>query len=119
MAVSQISALTLAVENMARSVAFYQGAVGLELLYGGQGETFTSFRVGTGYFNLVLTSNWKHSWWGRVILYVDDVDATYRQLISAGEKASAPPQDAPWGERFFHINDPDGHELSFARPLSQ
>ncbi|MEC8370717.1 MAG: VOC family protein, partial [Pseudomonadota bacterium] len=21
------------------------------------------------------------------------------------------------GERYFHITDPDGHELSFARPL--
>ncbi|MGH8701888.1 MAG: VOC family protein, partial [Burkholderiales bacterium] len=27
------------------------------------------------------------------------------------------PADAPWGERYFHISDPDGHELSFARPL--
>jgi hypothetical protein len=23
------------------------------------------------------------------------------------------------GERFFHITDPDGHELSFARPLKR
>ncbi|HIM82059.1 MAG TPA: VOC family protein, partial [Dehalococcoidia bacterium] len=22
-----------------------------------------------------------------------------------------------WGERYFHINDPDSHELSFAKPL--
>jgi len=27
------------------------------------------------------------------------------------------PQNAPWGERFFHIADPDGHELSFAEVL--
>jgi uncharacterized glyoxalase superfamily protein PhnB len=27
------------------------------------------------------------------------------------------PSDAPWGERYFHIRDPDGHELSFARRL--
>ena len=27
------------------------------------------------------------------------------------------PRDAEWGERFFHVTDPDGHELSFARPL--
>ena len=25
--------------------------------------------------------------------------------------------DAPWGERYFHVRDPDGHELSFARLL--
>ena len=30
----------------------------------------------------------------------------------------APPRDAEWGERYFHILDPDGHELSFARPLA-
>ena len=28
------------------------------------------------------------------------------------------PQDAPWGERYFHLIDPDGHELSFAKPLA-
>src|SRR5260370_34379779 len=27
------------------------------------------------------------------------------------------PRDAAWGERYFHMPDPDGHELSFARPL--
>jgi len=27
------------------------------------------------------------------------------------------PRDAAWGERFFHVTDPDGHELSFAEPL--
>jgi uncharacterized glyoxalase superfamily protein PhnB len=24
-----------------------------------------------------------------------------------------------WGERFFHVTDPDGHELSFAWPLKR
>lgn len=122
MAVRQISAVTLAVEDMARSVAFYQTAVGLELLYGGPGETFTSFRAGDGYINLVLVSvtapERETSWWGRIILYVDDVDATYQRFTGAGETPSSVPEDAPWGERFFHIADPDGHELSFARPLN-
>jgi ABC-type nitrate/sulfonate/bicarbonate transport system substrate-binding protein len=26
-------------------------------------------------------------------------------------------RDGSWGERYFHIVDPDGHELSFARPI--
>ena len=26
-------------------------------------------------------------------------------------------RDAEWGERFFHLTDPDGHELSFAWPM--
>jgi hypothetical protein len=27
------------------------------------------------------------------------------------------PRDAAWGERYFHMPDPDGHQLSFARPI--
>ena len=36
-----------------------------------------------------------------------------------GVTMHAEPADAPWGERYFHVRDPDGHELSFARPLAQ
>jgi len=48
---------------------------------------------------------------------VDDVDALYHRLTGAGLSPDSPPQDASWGERYFHITDPDGHELSFARRL--
>ncbi len=34
-----------------------------------------------------------------------------------GFTPEAPPRDAAWGERYFHLTDPDGHALSFARPL--
>ncbi|MBO0714526.1 MAG: VOC family protein, partial [Acidimicrobiales bacterium] len=56
--------------------------------------------------------------WGRVVLFVDDVDAMYRRALAAGFTPAGAPADAPWGERYFHIRDPDGHELSFARPLT-
>jgi catechol 2,3-dioxygenase-like lactoylglutathione lyase family enzyme len=57
------------------------------------------------------------SWWGRVIFYDSDVDALYRRVIAAGYRPDTAPRDAEWGERFFHLTDPDGHELSFAWPL--
>lgn len=117
MTVRQISAVTLAVRDMARGVGFYRDQVGLELLYGGASASFTSFRVGGGYLNLVLALEGGWSWWGRVIFYVDDVDALYRRLVEAGLLPVSVPQDAPWGERYFHLHDPDGHELSFAHPL--
>ena len=117
MAVRQISALTLAVSDMARSVTFYQSIIGLKLLYGGPAEEFTSFRIGDGYLNLIFQRGRAISWWGRAIFYVDDVDETYRQITAAGAVAATLPEDAPWGERYFHVNDPDGHELSFAKPL--
>ena len=117
MTVQRISAVTLAVRDMAQAVEFYGAKVGLELLYGGASASFTSFRVGDGYLNLLLAPEGGWGWWGRVIFYVDDVDALYQRLLRAGLAPSTIPQDAPWGERYFHINDPDGHEVSFARRL--
>ena len=116
MGVETISAITLAVRDMARSVVFYRDHVGLKLLYGGEEASFTSFGVGDAYVNLKLTDK-KPEWWGRLIFYVDDVDAHYQRLADFGLTPSTQPRDAPWGERYFHIDDPDGHELSFARPL--
>lgn len=56
------------------------------------------------------------SHWGRVILHVSDVDAFWVRLNQNGFEPDQP-RDALWGERYFHVRDPDGHELSFARPL--
>ena len=53
--------------------------------------------------------------WGRLIFYVVDVDASWTYLKGRGFDPERP-RDASWGERYFHMPDPDGHELSFARP---
>jgi catechol 2,3-dioxygenase-like lactoylglutathione lyase family enzyme len=112
-----ISAVTLATHNMSRAVAFY-GALGFVLKSGGPSARFTSFHAGSGYLNLVSTSGeCIRTWWGRAIFYVDDVDAQYALAISAGLTPEFSPRDGAWGERYFHIVDPDGHELSFARRI--
>jgi catechol 2,3-dioxygenase-like lactoylglutathione lyase family enzyme len=115
--IRSISAVTLATHDMVRAVGFYT-ALGFRMRYGGGTAEFTSFHAGDGYLNLIPAepgTTW--SWWGRVILHVDDVDAMYRRAIEAGLTPSFVPCDAEWGERYFHITDPDGHELSFARLL--
>ena len=28
------------------------------------------------------------------------------------------PKDASWKERYFHIREPDGYQLSFAEPIA-
>jgi uncharacterized glyoxalase superfamily protein PhnB len=53
------------------------------------------------------------------VFWVDDVDAMYQRAVAAGFDPETSPADAPWGERYFHIQDRDGHELSFARPLAR
>jgi catechol 2,3-dioxygenase-like lactoylglutathione lyase family enzyme len=112
-----ISAITLATHDMARAVAFYH-ALGFVLKFGGSSARFTSFHAGTGYLNQTqMPADRTWSWWGRAIFYVDDVDVQHARAVSAGLSPESAPRDAPWGERYFHIVDPDGHELSFARPL--
>jgi uncharacterized glyoxalase superfamily protein PhnB len=44
------------------------------------------------------------------------VDALYRTAVAQG-LTPTPPQDGAWGERYFHLMDPNGHELSFAQVL--
>jgi catechol 2,3-dioxygenase-like lactoylglutathione lyase family enzyme len=115
----RISAITLATHDMARAVRFYR-LLGFELLYGGEEAGFTSFRAGDGYLNLTaqpVERQW--SSWGRVIFYDSDVDALHARLLAAGATPDTAPRDAEWGERFFHITDPDGHELSFAWPIAK
>jgi catechol 2,3-dioxygenase-like lactoylglutathione lyase family enzyme len=117
--IESISAITLATHDMGRAVRFYT-SLGFDILYGGESSPFTSFRAGGGYLNLIAQGEEKRwSWWGRVIFYVDDVDATYERALAAGHQPSTAPRDAEWGERYFHVSDPDGHELSFARPLER
>jgi uncharacterized glyoxalase superfamily protein PhnB len=113
--IRSLSAVTLATHDMARAVAFYQ-ALGFVLRYGDAG--FASFEAGASYLNLIEAEPGKRwSWWGRVIFHVDDVDAAYRRALEARLAPHAPPADAPWGERYFHLTDPDGHEVSLAQPL--
>jgi catechol 2,3-dioxygenase-like lactoylglutathione lyase family enzyme len=115
--IDSINAITLATHDMARAVRFYR-MLGFGLIYGGDDADFTSFRAGTSYLNLIAQPaerNW--SWWERVIFYHDDVDGLYASVIAAGYRPDTEPRDADWGERFFHLTDPDGHELSFAWPL--
>ncbi|SMG51791.1 VOC family protein [Paraburkholderia susongensis] len=114
--IEALSAITLATGDMQRAVPFYE-ALGFPLKFGGPQEAFTSFAFGGTYLNLIADTRAPVNWWGRVIFYVSDVDALYRKALAAGLQPSFAPSDAPWGERYFHITDPDGHELSFARPL--
>jgi catechol 2,3-dioxygenase-like lactoylglutathione lyase family enzyme len=113
-----INAVTLVTADMAVAVAFYE-AIGFRTIVGGRSAAFTTFRVGPTFLNLQLVpSAPHHDVWGRIVFWVDDVDAMHARVLAAGRQPEMTPSDAPWGERYFHVRDPDGHELSFARLLS-
>jgi catechol 2,3-dioxygenase-like lactoylglutathione lyase family enzyme len=117
--IQSLSAITLATHDMSRAVRFYK-MLGFTLAYGGEDASFTSFSAGSIHLNLIAQPpDRRWSWWGRVIFYDSDVDALHAHVVAAGYRPEATPRDAEWGERYFHITDPDGHELSFAHPLPQ
>ena len=114
---TELNAITLVVRSMERSVLFYE-ALGFPVIFGGPAAPFTSLQHGNNFLNLQLEIDGPELvHWGRPVFFVPDPDHVHRAAVSAGLTPHAEPQDASWGERYFHITDPDGHELSFARRL--
>ena len=117
MRIEKISAVTLKVASMLDSVRFYQNVLGMEIVFGGEEAFFSSLRAKHGSAPILnLEQGRSVPGWGRMIFYVADVDAFWEYLRGKGFNPESP-RDASWGERYFHMPDPDGHELSFARPI--
>jgi catechol 2,3-dioxygenase-like lactoylglutathione lyase family enzyme len=139
MKVYRISAITLKIKEMDRSCHFYSQIPGFKLVYGGSiHDTFSTYEFDESngsskiYLNLELirptndqndhtTTSRKH--FGRIIFHTDNVDKLYdyfknNESISADIVFETVPVNAPWGERYFHIREPDGYQLSFAKPLT-
>jgi catechol 2,3-dioxygenase-like lactoylglutathione lyase family enzyme len=117
MMVEKISAVTLKVASMRSSVRFYKDVLGLEIIYGDEDGCFFSLRAQDGNAPILnLEQGRSVAGWGRMIFYVADVDAFWEYLRGKGFNPERP-RDASWGERYFHMPDPDGYELSFACPI--
>lgn len=52
-------------------------------------------------------------------LYVEDVDAFYKQAISAGAISLMEPHDSFWGDRCCCLRDQEGYEWMFATYLNK
>ena len=124
MKVTKISAVTLPVSDMKKSVDFYSKIPNFKIVYGGSDSQFTSFLIEDttkSYLNLKLNEARQPNF-GRIIFYVDNVDDLFAYMENDGTisrlgKLESKPEDAEWGERFFHALDPDGYKLSFATPI--
>jgi len=132
MSVYKISAVTLLIKDMERSCNFYSKIPGFKLVYGGSpADNFTSYKIGESngfYLNLELfkdvidSQDYERRYFGKIIFYTEDVDKLYfhfrkNRSISELILFENEPSNASWGERYFHIRDPDGYLLSFAMPL--
>jgi catechol 2,3-dioxygenase-like lactoylglutathione lyase family enzyme len=113
--IDQISAVTVAVLEMAESVAFYE-KLGLEVSYGGPDAPFTTMRAGQSVINLRQVPTRAGNPWNRIILRVRGVDALHRHFVEKGLRPTAT-RNAEWGERYFEVSDPQGVVISFAEVL--
>ena len=131
---------------MEKSCSLYSKIPGFRLTYGGEpSDHFTTFEIGkeskaTTYLNLELIEEEENDSisdlykkanlggksqgsedFGRVIFHTENVDELYSYMkydeyVSKYIVFESEPTNAPWGERFFHIREPDGYQLSFAQP---
>ena len=117
--------LTLTVESVERSIAFYSGLLGLKVEWNAA-PAFAMLRVGTGTIGLlsvaearkegVEDTNAAQKRAIHVELSTDDLDGLYEELKSAGVVFHQPPHDEPW-ERSMTAFDPDGYAVEFAQGM--
>jgi len=121
----RISAITLFVDDLAATKAFYQEVFGLAIHY--EDDDSAVFNFGNTLINLLKTTA-AHDLiepaavapleaGSRVQLTidVDDVDAMCDELRRRGVELLNGPMDRPWGVRTASFHDPGGHIWEIAR----
>ena len=116
----------LIVKDADEAIAFYTkafGASGGACLRAPDGSVMHA-EVKIGNSSLMLSS--ENEQWGMrcaesiggspasLHLYVEDVDASFKQAIDAGCKELAPVMDAFWGDRYGKVEDPYGFQWGIA-----
>ena len=121
--VFRLEGLTLTVEDVERSVAFYRDKLGLNVAWNAA-PAFAMIRHGAGTIGLLsivearkegITDSTPNQ---RAAIHVefstDDLDALYTELQAKGVAFHQPPHDEPW-ERSMSAYDPDGYAVEFAQ----
>jgi len=120
-----ISAITLFVEDLGATKAFYREVFGLPITF--EDDDSAVFSFGNTLINLLRTSAA-----GELIepaavatpeagsrfqftINVDDVDTMCAELAARGVKLLNGPTDRPWGVRTASFRDPGGHIWEIAK----
>ncbi|NHD18691.1 MULTISPECIES: VOC family protein [Actinopolyspora] len=120
----EFSAVGMVADDMAQTLAFYR-RLGLDLPASADAEAHVEAALPTGVrlmwdrADAVWTtepdqepSSDRH----RIALAFDcgspeGVDSTYAELTAAGHRGHHAPWDAPWGQRYSTVLDPDGNHV--------
>lgn len=49
----------------------------------------------------------------------DEVNATYARVVAAGYEGRQEPWDAPWGQRYAMVGDPDGNRVDLFAAITE
>ena len=119
----RLEGLTLTVESVEKSIAFYSGKLGLKVAWNAA-PAFAMIRHGAGTIGLlsavearkegVVDSSPAQKAAIHVEFTTDDLDGLYEELKANGVVFHQPPHDAPW-ERSMTAFDPDGYAVEFAQ----
>jgi PhnB protein len=116
----------LTLDDCNRAIEFYKKAFGAQevMRMGGPGGKIGHAELRIGDSVVMVADEWPMAGnkspktlggtTAGVFLYVQDVDAAFKQAVDAGAKADQPPADMFWGDRYGKLTDPFGHSWSMA-----
>ena len=126
-ALKNLGAITLFVEDLQRSRTFYQEVFGLEVVF--EDESSAAFNFGNTIINLLDVTAARDliepatiaspTGGSRVqfTIWVDDVDAVCEAIELHGVALLNGPTDRDWGKRTASFLDPDGNIWEIAKDL--
>ena len=99
-----------------RSMAYFVDQLGFKRLWDwGKPPRFGAVGRDEVELFLCLDGQGKSGTWMSV--FVDDVDALFRDFTSRGARIPQAPKDMPWGMREMHVECPDDHILRFGHGI--
>jgi catechol 2,3-dioxygenase-like lactoylglutathione lyase family enzyme len=121
----------LLVNDFPAALHFWQDIIGLPLIYKDDaGEVYAYFETGSARLELLKADYFAAALGvaqpapiqtgqrGVIVFRVDDVDATYADLVKRGAASIAPPKDRQeWFCRSAHLAAPDGYVIEIFKTL--
>ena len=122
-----LGAVTLVVEDLPATRAFYADVLGLRLLV--EDDVSAAFDFGNTIINLLAApaadelvspatvAGPDHGVRSQLTVWVDDTDAACAELTARGVTLLNGPMDRPWGQRTAAFADPAGHLWEVAQGI--
>ena len=116
----------LVVSDAAKAIEFYKKALGAQekarhMTPDGKGVMHAALKIGNSMLMLgnefpptCLSPKSRGGTSVSLYLYVENADAAFERAVKAGCTVKMPMADQFWGDRFGQVEDPFGHQWSFA-----